>query len=363
MTDRAAHRPAQDLGYAVVRLAPLALLLAAVIIDVLTPSAWRFNRFLAGPPALAAATWGPVGTGVIGLLALAADIAMTGDYGALDQPWAWLTMAMIAVVTVAAMYASHVRQEHERTMADLRSVAEAAQRALVRPLPSRLGSTRLATMYLAAAAQARIGGDFYEAQRTPYGIRIMIGDVRGKGLPAVETAAVMMGAFREAAYDAPDLPTLATRLETSIRRSSAQTRSKEGEERFATGLLAEIPEDGTVLRLLSCGHPPPLLISGGTVRELEATAPSPPFNLAVLLSDEYHVDTASFGAGDTLLLYTDGVSETRDRNGVFYPLAERIEPVAAASPGELIDHLGADLLAYASDNLVADAAVLVVRRE
>ncbi|WP_406432485.1 PP2C family protein-serine/threonine phosphatase [Streptomyces sp. NBC_01589] len=270
---------------------------------------------------------------------------------------------VIVLVTVAAVYASHVRQEREHIMADLRSVAEAAQRALVRPLRSRLGSTRMATMYLAAAAEARIGGDFYEAQRTPYGVRIMIGDVRGKGLPAVEAAAVMMGAFREAVHDASDLPALAARLETSIRRYAAQAQASDVEERFATGLLAEMPENGTALRLLSCGHPPPLLLSGGTVRELEATASSPPFNLAALLHDEYQVDIAPFGAGDSLVLYTDGVSEARNRDDVFYyPVAERIGTFATAVPGELVDRLGADLLAYACDELNDDAAALVIRR-
>ncbi|MCX5317123.1 PP2C family protein-serine/threonine phosphatase [Streptomyces sp. NBC_00154] len=188
----------------------------------------------------------------------------------------------------------------------------------------------------------------------------MIGDVRGKGLPAVEAAAVMMGAFREAAHDAPGLPALAARLETSIRRYAAQ--ASDVEECFATGLLAEMPENGTVLRLLSCGHPPPLLLSGGTVRELEATAPSPPFNLAALLHDEYHVDMAPFGAGDSLVLYTDGVSEARNRDDVFYSVAEHIGTFATAAPDEPVDRLGADLLAYACDELNDDAAALVLRR-
>ncbi|WP_328543228.1 MULTISPECIES: PP2C family protein-serine/threonine phosphatase [unclassified Streptomyces] len=115
---------------------------------------------------------------------------------------------------------------------------------------------------------------------------------------------------REAVHDAPDLPTLAARLEKSIQRYSAQ--SGDVEERFATGLLAEVPEDAAVLRLLTCGHPPPLLLSGGTVRELEATAASPPFNLSALLGDGDHVDVVPFRAGDSLLLYTDGVSEARN---------------------------------------------------
>ncbi|MCX5317122.1 hypothetical protein [Streptomyces sp. NBC_00154] len=129
-----------------VRMAPLALIALAVIFDQVTPANWPFNRFLEGAPALAAASWSPVGTGVIGAFAFAVNIALAADKGNLGMSRAWLTLGMIVLVTVAAVYASHVRQEWEHIMADLRSVAEAAQRALVRPLPSRLGSTRMATM-------------------------------------------------------------------------------------------------------------------------------------------------------------------------------------------------------------------------
>jgi hypothetical protein len=62
------------------------------------------------------------------------------------------------------------------------------------------------------------------------------------------------------------------------------------------------------------------------------------------------------------LLYTDRVSEARNRDGVFYPLADRIRPMATAAPRTLIDHLGADLLGYASDELNDDAAVVVIHR-
>ncbi|MET7842861.1 PP2C family protein-serine/threonine phosphatase [Streptomyces sp. NPDC005356] len=149
------------------------------------------------------------------------------------------------------------------------------------------------------------------------------------------------------------------------RRASSATPPRAARSRNASPPVCSrrsVPEDAAVLRLLTCGHPPPLLLSGGTVRELEATAASPPFNLSGLLDDGYHVDVVPFRAGDSLLLYTDGVSEARDRDGVFYPLADRIRPIATAAPRTLIDHLGADLLAYASDELNDDAAVLVVHR-
>jgi hypothetical protein len=77
-------------------------------------------------------------------------------------------------------------------------VAEVAQRAILRPIPARLGAMSFATRYLSAAEEALIGGDFYDAAFTPHGLRLITGDVRGKGLPAVQLASVVLGCFREA---------------------------------------------------------------------------------------------------------------------------------------------------------------------
>ncbi|GAA1900337.1 PP2C family protein-serine/threonine phosphatase [Streptantibioticus ferralitis] len=362
MTELARRVRAPAIGPTMVRLVPLALVPLIVAIDLLVPSDVLWNRLLVAVPALAAASWNPLATGAIGLATLVVDFGLVAYWGRLGQTSAWLTLGVIIAVTLAAMYASHTRRQRERALADILSVAEAAQQALLRPLPRRLGSLRMEALYLAAAARARIGGDFFEAQYTPHGIRLLIGDVRGKGLPAVQVAAVLMGSFREAAHEAPDLPSLANRLETSVQRFSAQVPGTDADERFATALFVEIPEDESVVRLLSCGHPPPLLLSEGTVRVLEAARPSPPLNLAVLLDTHYQVDVSPFGAGDSLLLYTDGVSEGRDRAGVFYPLAERVERHATASPDDLIDRLRTDLLAYTAGTLDDDVAALVVHR-
>ncbi|MFE7357505.1 serine/threonine-protein phosphatase, partial [Streptomyces sp. NPDC057543] len=68
------------------------------------------------------------------------------------------TLAVIAGATAAAAYASHVRQQREQTLADVRSVAETTQKVLLRPMPHRLGRLDIEALYLAAAAQARVGG-------------------------------------------------------------------------------------------------------------------------------------------------------------------------------------------------------------
>jgi serine phosphatase RsbU (regulator of sigma subunit) len=133
-------------------------------------------------------------------------------------------------------------------------------------------------------------------------------------------------------------------------------------ERFATALLAEIPHGGGHVRLLSCGHPPPLLMHHGQTRVLEPTAPSPPLNLATLIGEHYCVDTVAFAPGDQLLFYTDGVTETRDRAGEFFPLPDWMARQGPTPPRELLDRLHRDLLQYSGGGLDDDIAALAVWR-
>jgi serine phosphatase RsbU (regulator of sigma subunit) len=133
-------------------------------------------------------------------------------------------------------------------------------------------------------------------------------------------------------------------------------------ERFVTIVLVEIPDGEAIARLVNCGHPAPLLLHGAEVREVEPSAPSPPINMALLLGDDYQVDTIPFAAGDRLLLYTDGVSETRDGTGTFYPLTQRVRLWACSPPRRLLDHLHQDLRAYVHGTRDDDLAALVAHR-
>jgi serine phosphatase RsbU (regulator of sigma subunit) len=242
-------------------------------------------------------------------------------------------------------------------------VAETAQQVLLRPLPPHLAHIDVEVLYQAATAHARIGGDFYEAMQTPHGVRLIIGDVRGKGLPAVEVASVMLSSFRVHVHGAPDLPSLAGQLETAMRQYCGDVPDEaEALERFVTIVLVEIPADDPIARLVNCGHPPPLLLHDREVREVEPSAPSPPINMADLLGDHYQVDTIPFTTGDRLLLYTNGVSESRDTTGTFYPLTHRVRRWAATAPRQLLDHLHQDLRAYVAGIRDDDLAALVAHR-
>ncbi|MEU7059249.1 PP2C family protein-serine/threonine phosphatase [Streptomyces sp. NPDC046197] len=341
-----------------VLLSPVILTILIAGLAFATPREIAFSRLLPAAPALAAAMWPVLPTLFLGAFCLLVMIGLSLVYSDLGTPY---TAAAIVAVTLAAAYASHLRLQREEMLFQVRLVADAAQQVLLRPLPRLIQDVEIESMYVAAQEQARIGGDFYEAADTPYGVRLLIGDVRGKGLPAVGAASAVINCFRENAYDQPDLRGIIHRLETSMARYSIGTPAPDQPEHFATALIAEIPYGGGQVRILNCGHPPPLLVRRGEICVLDSTLPSPPLNLATLLGDHYIVDTIDFDAGDQMLLYTDGVTETRDRDGVFFPLPDWMAQVGPAAPRELLDQLHLDLLHYSGGRLDDDIAALAVR--
>ena len=264
-------------------------------------------------------------------------------------------MFAIAGTTGAAVLAGAVRRRIEHELSDVRSIAQTAQRVLLRPVPTLSGPMRIAVSYTSAAAAARIGGDLYEVVPAPHTTRVIIGDVQGKGLEAVETAALVVGAFREAAPDEAKLAEVGQRLERAL------NRRLEGEE-FVTAVLVEIDEERCVT-LLNYGHPAPLLLcADGTVVFAEPPQSAPPLGLAALGPDRPVPHSISLHPGDQLLLYTDGVTEARDRSGVFYPLAERSIGLLRHSDPELaLEAVRRDLEAYVSGRLTDDAAMLLLR--
>ena len=194
-----------------------------------------YRPLLSLGPAFASLSCGIRRTAMVGLLAVALCTVLSFSDETVGSRHNNLTFLTIAGVTAAAMLASMMRERGQRELADMRMVAEAAQRVLLRPVPRRVGPVHAAVCYISAAARARIGGDLYEIVAMPRGVRLIVGDVQGKGLDAVETAAVVLGAFREAAHDEPDLAGVAARLETALGRNLTG-------EQFVTAVLAEVRE-------------------------------------------------------------------------------------------------------------------------
>ncbi|MCX4529130.1 MULTISPECIES: PP2C family protein-serine/threonine phosphatase [unclassified Streptomyces] len=349
---------------------PFALIAIVTVVDVLAPPDVHLGPFLVAAPAVTASFAGPWMTAFVGAVAvLAQSVVAIWRTTLTDLNHTFQIIALILISAFVTFFA-HLREVHEEQLTQLRSVAEAAQQVVLRPLPARMGPLRVAAVYLAAEAEAQIGGDLYAAARTPDSTRLIIGDVRGKGLEAVGEAAIVLGAFRAAAHQEDDLPGLVAYLEAAVAADPDGGEGREGlegdgedlappGEGFTTAAVIDIPDRGASLQLVSCGHPPPLLLRGGRVIPLEVDHPAPPLGLTQFVETGFGAQSFAFEPGDMVLLYTDGVIEARDKAGTFYPLPERAADWPDDGPDALLRHLCADLLGHATGGRLGDDAAMV----
>jgi hypothetical protein len=271
----------------------------------------------------------------------------------------------------------HVRQALLRELRQVRKVAGAAQSALLRPLPARIDGLNVAAAQLSADRSACVGGDLYEVIATEHGVRAVMGDVRGHGIAAMGTVAAVLGSFREAVHDEPDLGRVLRRLERALGRHLRERARDEHPaasgsepdapvaEEFVTVLLLEIGRDGEITAL-NCGHPWPYLLTGGGVEPLARADPLPPLGPFPLPADLTPLSCGSLLLGDSLVLYTDGVEEARDARGRFFSLQAALIGVVRnplITPQEILRTLFANLLRHTRGRPADDMALLVLRND
>lgn len=307
-----------------VRLIPLLLIPVTMALDFSLPQPWSADVLLALSSMAAACLYSVVGIVVIALLnSLAGLILAVYSVQPAGTGHAWLDYGALVVLFVAAVPFGMLRQRLSTHLQAAWEVAEATQNALLPPVRAWLGRVWLAVGYEAASAAAAVGGDLYAAERTPWGVRLLIGDVRGKGLDAIPGVAVLVGCFREAAHHTESLSMLARHLDQAVTREFAELGEGSREapdtgERFITAAVAEIPVEGGRVHLISRGHCPAFLVTSGGVDMWEPATPGLPLGLGELDLGDWEFETRPFADGDLLLLCTDGLLEARSRDGVFY---------------------------------------------
>ncbi|MFE3124605.1 PP2C family protein-serine/threonine phosphatase [Streptomyces hydrogenans] len=345
------------------RALPPLIIVGGVLFDLATPPTYTAAPLFSAAPLVAAPFFSRLTTLLTGLAAILASVGLHVYNDTLsDVPSLTETLTVVTVSALAMLINLVVRRSGER-LASARVIAEAAQRAVL-PMPAeRIAGLQCAARYEAAQADAFIGGDLFAVQDTPYGVRLVVGDVRGKGMDAVEAVAVVIGAFREAAEQEAVLEGVAQRLERALTREGTRREGLDAFEGFTTAVIAEIPREGGLVRIVNRGHPPPLLLYGdGRLEAVEPAEPALPLGMGELSVWPDRAEERPYAPGATLLFYTDGLSEARDEHGVFYDPAARLAGAVFPGPEELLDALVDDVRRHTGGGSTDDMALLAVSR-
>ncbi|WP_053912994.1 PP2C family protein-serine/threonine phosphatase [Streptomyces sp. TP-A0875] len=358
-------------GRSIAWLFPLALLGVIAAVDV-TTGAFQVISWTVLVPGIAAAICGVWATAALAVLAVLVYL-LADTFWQVHNNTGLPGLVLVLLGGVIAVVASSVRVRGEERMLHMRDIADTTRRTVLRPIPQGWGGLDHAAVYLAADTEARVGGDFYDIQLGPHGTRVLIGDVQGKGLGAVETASALLGTFRETGYHEADLRTVAERLDQRLLRHRQHSQGlgyAEGDgDRFATAVLVGFSEDlPDEVDAVVFGHEPPLVVGPNGVRRLGSEAGLPLGMADIAPSVLPPVCRVALAHDETLLLMTDGVTEARDPEGRFYQPAEDIVRALAADPDgvvvpqRLVALVRDGTLRHCRGLLVDDTTIFAVRR-
>ena len=254
--------------------------------------------------------------------------------------------------TIAAQIA--VGLDSARLYEHKATVAETLQQALL-TLPGSLPGVRFGHLYRSATEAAYVGGDFYDvfsldADR----IAVLIGDVSGHGIEAATTASLIREVVRAYALDEDRPESVVAKTNRAL-----LLRDTPG---FATLFLATLDLTAGTLAYCAAGHPPAFIgRDGGGVTPLDR------FNPALNVSEEalYTPGLETFGPRDFLLLYTDGVIESRRGRELFGEA--RLAKLVAGSSWDKVEQLPRRILSqlqrFSRGRLRDDLAIVAVARE
>ncbi len=369
---------------------------AVAVAGAVIGQSFNLTGLLSAAPLLACARCNGRVTALVTGYALALCAIVAGMTGALSAPMQRYRFLAVLMSGVLAVFVAVIRGRRESRLIH---IADRVQRAILRPLPAEVGGVAFASHYQSATPGTLVGGDLYDLTMTQFGPRLIVGDVRGKGLDAVGLCAAVIGTFRELAFAEADLSRLAQRMD-------AKLSDELGIEDFVTVILAEFGP-GEV-RLVNCGHHPPVKLglstapapaglgaapvpaglgtapapAGlGTVPAGLGTAPaglgtapaglrSAPAGLELIVPERAAPplglrpnparQDVGLKQGERMLFYTDGLVEARDRAGRFLDLDGR---VAAALATPHLDNCVAGVakvLLEHTGHALADDVLLVV---
>jgi serine phosphatase RsbU (regulator of sigma subunit)/PAS domain-containing protein len=244
--------------------------------------------------------------------------------------------------------------ENARLHAARTHIATTLQRSLLPPRLPVIPGLSIAARFRAMGAASDVGGDFYDLFEGRSGWNVLIGDVTGKGPEAATTTSLARYTMRTVAQYEADPRAMLERL------NAALSADPDRRQILTAACLAVRHEDHGPLRLevVRAGHPPPLLVTAeGAVRQLGRAGTL----LGAFAEGRWPSESFHLRPGDTVVLYTDGVTDTRGPDDRFGPerleaLLRELGPAEADTTAQRIDEA---LLAFGEQR--DDVALLVLR--
>ncbi|NYD58276.1 sigma-B regulation protein RsbU (phosphoserine phosphatase) [Nocardioides marinisabuli] len=246
------------------------------------------------------------------------------------------------------------KERAETSEARARTLARTLQQTLIPPTPPAVPDLDVAAAYRPAGDGTEVGGDFYDVFSLGQDDwMVVLGDVRGKGPEAAVVTALVRYTVRALA--------VATRRPCLLLEQVNETLLQHSSDRFCTAVLVRLRrrEGGWRAEIGVAGHPAPLLLrADDRARQIDLLGP-----LLGVIDDAVYTDREIFlGPGDTMLLYTDGVTEASGPSGFFGDerLLDMVDSGPTGSSAEVVDNVLSQVLAFQNGVARDDIALLAL---
>jgi sigma-B regulation protein RsbU (phosphoserine phosphatase) len=235
---------------------------------------------------------------IIGLILVLARISIHSEHVNTDESFVTAGLVLILFVLMLEL--------KDKLLAKFElQDGHAVQRAL---MPERSPVVPGWRLWLFTRPANDVGGDLVDFVRLEGGkSALTLADVAGKGLKAALLTAKLQATLRAFVPDSPSLVDLMSRVNTVFRRDALP-------QVFASVVSAIIEPGGGVVRIVNAGHPPPLIVRHDAVEQMGKGGPA----LGLIDSAQFREQVVELGPGEIVLIYSDGLIETRNVAGEFF---------------------------------------------
>ena len=239
--------------------------------------------------------------------------------------------------------------ENARLYEAERTIADTLQSALL-TIPEHIEGVEYAYRYRSATEAAKVGGDFFDIFELEHDrVGIVVGDVSGKGLQAASITALVKNTIRAYAYEETSPAVIVQKTNEAVRRVTPASY-------FITLFFGVVDRKFGDISYCSAGHPPALLKRADTVEPLSIYSPI----IGAFSGVAYEEGHAKIEGGETLILYTDGVTEARC-DGEFFGeerLVAFLKDLATASAEETTQAIFDETMCFTGGKLSDDLVLL-----